>query len=468
MRLLPCFLLLSLACMAGCQSYRPAPLIPWAVARDLAVPPDEVLRIRARDIRHPLLQPLALDYRDGLTPDEAAVLAVLVNPALRAERDRRALASAQLLTAGILPNPQLSASLDIPTGGNDAGTVNGHSVGLNWDVTSLITRGARQTAAAAEVASVDLEVAWQEWQVAQSARTALFDLVGLQAQVAQAELVDHNLAENLEILRRAVEQHEKTVTDLAAAEAASQDAHAMLLGLRRDLRHQQLVLNQSLGLPPDASVRPEPSVVLPSMVRLPSERLLTEAIEDRRLDLLALKRGYESQEETLRAAVLAQFPKINLGFNRASDTSNVDTTGFGVSIDLPIFDRNQGGIATEQATRQKLYDEYLNRLFEARSQIAMSLVDIQSLMEQIATAESAIPVLETLVSTYRDALEQGNADVLSYYTAVGNLAQRRLDLLKLKQQLVQNRIALEIAAGQYLPDELPSTAPRLSTTESLP
>jgi outer membrane protein, heavy metal efflux system len=77
-------------------------------------------------------------------------------------------------------------------------------------------------------------------------------------------------------------------------------------------------------------------------------------------------------------------------------------------------------------------------------------------------------VLETLVSTYRDALEQGNADVLSYYTAVGNLAQRRLDLLKLKQQLVQNRIALEIAAGQYLPDDLPSTAPRLSTTESLP
>jgi len=461
------FLLLSLACVAGCQPYLPMSLKPEVVNRELAVPPDEVLRVRARDIRHPLLQPLELNYRDGLSPDEAAVLAVLVNPSLRAERDRRALASAQLLTAGILPNPQLSAALDIPTGGNDANTVNGHSIGLNWDVTALITRGARQTAAAAELDSVDLDVAWQEWQVAQTARTALFDLVALQAQAAQAGLVDHNLAENLEILRRAVEQHEKTVIDLAAAEAASQDAHAVLLGLRQDLRHQQLVLNQSLGLPPNASVRPEAGVVLPSTVRLPSEQQLMEAVEDRRLDLLALKRGYESQEETLRAAVLAQFPKINLGFNRASDTSNVDTTGFGVSIDLPIFDRNQGGIATEQATRQKLYDEYLNRLFEARSQIAMSLADIRSLMEQIAAAESAIPVLETLVSTYRDALEQGNADVLSYYTAVGNLAQRRLDLLKLKQQLVQNRIALEIAAGQYLPDELPSSASRLST-RSLP
>jgi cobalt-zinc-cadmium efflux system outer membrane protein len=464
----PRLLLLPLAFMAGCQPYLPMSLKPEAVNRELAVPPDNVLRVRARDIHHPLLQPLELNYRDGLSPDEAAVLAVLVNPSLRAERDRRALAAAQLLTAGILPNPQLSAALDVPTGGKDAGTVNGYNIGLNWDVTALISRGARQSAAAAQAASVDLDVAWQEWQVAQTARTALFDLVALQAQVTQAELVDHNLAENLEILRRAVDQHEKTVMDLAAAETASQDAHAVLLGLQQDLRHQRLVLNQSLGLPPDASVRPQAGVVLPSRVRLPSEQQLTEAVQDRRLDLLALKRGYESQEETLRAAVLAQFPKINLGFNRASDTSNVHTTGFGVSIDLPIFDRNQGGIATEQATRQKLYDEYLYRLFEARSQIAMSLADIRSLEERIAVAESALPVLETLVSTYRDALEQGNADVLSYYTAVGNLAQRQLDVLKLKQQLVQNRIALEIAAGQYLPDELPSPATHLSTSESLP
>jgi cobalt-zinc-cadmium efflux system outer membrane protein len=464
----PGFLLLSLTGVAGCQTYLPMPLEPEAVARDLAVPADDVLRIRGREIHHPLLHPLVIDFRDGLSPDEAAVLAVLVNPSLRAVRDRRALAAAQLLTAGILPNPQLSAGLDVPTGGKDAGTVNGYNVGLNWDVTALITRGARHAAAAAQAQSVDLEVAWQEWQVAQAARTALFDLVALRAQVAQAELVDQNLAQNRTILQRAVQRHEKTVLELAAAETASQDAHAVLLGLQRDLRHQQLVLNQSLGLPPDTSVRPAPGVVLPSRVSLPSEQQLAAGIEERRLDLLALRRGYESQEETLRAAVLAQFPKINLGFNRASDTSDVHTTGLGVSIDLPVFDRNQGGIATERATRQKLYDEYLSRLFEARAQIAMSLSDIRSLEEQISAAQSAVPALETLVSTYRDALEQGNADILSYYTAIGNLAQRRLELLKLEQQLVQHRIALEIAAGEYLPDDLPMRPRRSSTTASSP
>ena len=72
-------------------------------------------------------------------------------------------------------------------------------------------------------------------------------------------------------------------------------------------------------------------------------------MEERRLDLLALKMGYQSQEERLRAAVLAQVPKINIGFAHASDTTHVITTGFAVTIDLPIFDRNQGHIAIETA-----------------------------------------------------------------------------------------------------------------------
>ncbi len=463
-------LLLSTLWSAGCQSYRPKPIDSQRVDGDLAVPARDVLREQARDIRHPLLRPVELDARNGLSPDEAAILAVLVNPSLRAQRDRRNLASAQLLAAGILPNPQLTANLDVPMGGNTQGTVNGYGVGLSWDLTALIRRDARKSAAASEAASVDLDVAWLEWQVAQAAKSALYDVVALQAQVAQAELVDRHLAENRAVLQRAVTEHQKTVVDLAAAEAASQDAHATVLVLQRDLRHQQLMLNQALGVPPEMRIRPDPDMTLPSAVHLPTERQLENGLENRRLDLLALKRGYESQEETLRAAVLSQFPNINIGFSRASDTSNVHTTGFGVTIDLPIFDRNQGGIATERATRRQLYDEYVNRVFEARSQIAMSLADLRSLSSQIAAAQEAIPSLERLVSTYRQAMSHGNGDVLSYYTAQGTLAQKRLDLLKQKQQLAENRIALEIATGRYLPEEAAPTAPasRPATTESLP
>jgi outer membrane protein TolC len=140
-----------------------------------------------------------------------------------------------------------------------------------------------------------------------------------------------------------------------------------------------------------------------------------------------------------------------------------------VTVDLPIFDQNQGQIAIEKATRQQLFDEYASRIFEARSLVAQALEDIESLTKQIAAAEAAIPALQRLVDTYRTALDQHNVDVLSYYSAVDDLAQKRIDLLKLKQQLMDNRIALELATGMYLSEPGAATAPTSRpTTQEAP
>ena len=71
---------------------------------------------------------------------------------------------------------------------------------------------------------------------------------------------------------------------------------------------------------------------------------------------------------------------------------------------------------------------------------------------------------------YGVAVAQHNADVLSYYTAQNDLAQKRMDLLKLKQQLTDNEMALEIASGAYLPVETrgPAAPARPSTMEGRP
>ena len=66
-------------------------------------------------------------------------------------------------------------------------------------------------------------------------------------------------------------------------------------------------------------------------------------------------------------------------------------------------------------------------------------------------AEEALPVLEKLVSSAQTAIEQRNADVLSYYTARNNLLQKRIQLTKLQEQLLEAHTALEIASGRYLP-----------------
>jgi len=91
----------------GCARYESRPLTETAVNQALAVPDPAELVIQARELNHPIQKPLELDIADGISPDEAAVLAILPNPSLRGERDRRALADAQLLQAGIFPTLRL-------------------------------------------------------------------------------------------------------------------------------------------------------------------------------------------------------------------------------------------------------------------------------------------------------------------------------------------------------------------------
>ena len=445
------FRVLALLALSGCSIYHPKPLTTAAVEGDLKVPSEPALRVGASRLKNPALRPVEINLRNGIGPDEAAVLAVLLNPTLRTDRDRRGLATAQLIQAGVLPNPQISYGRDYVVGGNTAGTITAFGLSGSWDITSLITLLPKIEAARANVRSVDLDIAWVEWQAAQAARTALYRVVALEAELHAAQEADRALRESVGTLSKAVELHEKTVLDLAAAQSTSQDAQLTALSIQQELAKQRLALNRAMGLPADAKVRVQ-RVSLPSNLGSPPEVELIAGLENRRLDLLGLKQGYDSQDASLRAAIFAQFPKISLGFNRAGDTSNVQTLGFGVTVDIPIFDRNQGNIATERATRQKLFDEYADRLFQARSDVATALSDIHHLNRQIAVGEKLVPTLQRLVDTARSALDEGNADVISYYQTRFNLILRQIEVLKLKQQLIETHIALEIASGRYLPD----------------
>lgn len=287
--------------------------------------------------------------------------------------------------------------------------------------------------------------------MAMNARVAVYRVLSLDAQVARARDANEGLQQSTDAVRKAAEAHEKTVLDLAAAESASQDSRATMLALQQEFEKQRLGLNKILGMEPETNITLREGLTLPTRLAMANERILFDGLQSRRLDLLGLQQGLESQDATVRAAILAQFPKMSAAFVKASDTTNVHSTGFNVSIDVPIFDRNQGVIATERATRQRLLDEYNQRVFEAHSDIATAIADIRSLDRQIAAAEEALPLLEKVVNSAQTAVEQRTADVLSYYTARSNLLQKRIQLIKLQEQLLEAHTVLEIASGRYLP-----------------
>jgi len=92
--------LLACSMLSGCTSYRAKPLDSVAISQQLQTPPDDALKVRASQIHHPLLPATQLEPNQGLTPDQAAMLAVLLNPSLRAVRDQHDSARAAVLQAG--------------------------------------------------------------------------------------------------------------------------------------------------------------------------------------------------------------------------------------------------------------------------------------------------------------------------------------------------------------------------------
>ena len=195
-----------------------------------------------------------MDLRQGIGPDEAATIALYSNPALRAIRDRRGLVAAQLIQAGILPNPVVSYARDFVTGGNTVGTTTGYNFTAAWEFSALIPFLPKQTAARKNFRSVDLDVAWQEWQIAMNARMAVYRVLGLNAEVSQALEATEGLQQSTDAMRKAVEAHE-TVLDLAAVESASQDSRATMLSLQQELEKQRLGLNKILGVEPRCKSR---------------------------------------------------------------------------------------------------------------------------------------------------------------------------------------------------------------------
>jgi cobalt-zinc-cadmium efflux system outer membrane protein len=378
--------------IAGCGTYRPAPLDDTFIRAELIPPGADSVRTLGLALQHPLLEPLAYDPTDGLSPDEAAVFAVVANPDLRAVRKQRGVSRAALIAAGILPNPQLSASADLPVG-DQTGALTATGLGLSLDLNPFFTRGAETGSARAALAQVDLDIAWQEWQVAQQARLQVYRGAFLDRQLALAHEEEDALARNREAVNRAAQGHLVTEIEQAAAEDAYYTARGARLDLERQRTASRLELNRLLGLPP-AAVLPLQMGEIPFAPLegrggesdsadcaaasagaawearwLDADSLLSR-LEDRRLDLLALRHGYESREEALRAAVLRRFPRINIGVNRLRDNAAVLSLGPAVTIDLPFLDRNQGEIATARATREQLRQEYVARLFAARAEVA--------------------------------------------------------------------------------------------------
>ena len=431
------------AISAGCASYRPEPLDTTPhMARDVA-------RIEVDAARMPLpaLRSHRFDPGDGLDIDEVAMLAVANNPQLKLERDRLGVARAQAFAAGLLPDPQLALTRDVPSNGGP-GSTSAFSAGLSYDVNALLTRSARSAAASASERQVNLELLWQEWQVVGRARLLFVRNIEQQRLLEVLSQTRKLFESRYQGVRAALAQGNATLDASSADLAALQDAERKLNELERQARGNRIDLARLLGLAPDAALKLVGGAALAPLER-EQIRVSLRQLGRRRPDLLALQAGYQSQEERFRAAVLAQFPALNVGLTRARDTSNFYTQGVGITLSLPIFNGNRGKIAVERATRQQLHDEYRLRLDDATAEVTALLGDQALLGKQLAGVKAALAALEQASSSALAALTAGNLSELAFANAQSALLAKRVEEIKLEQRMLEQHIAILTLAGSY-------------------
>ena len=172
---------------------------------------------------------------------------------------------------------------------------------------------------------------------------------------------------------------------------------------------------------------------------------------ERRPDLIALRLGYRSADENVRAAILGQFPALVLGGSWSSDTSNVRSGGPTVTFDLPIFDRNQGRIAQTRATRRLLYEQYRSRLDEVDTQILALAARSRQIAASLETARGDATRAETQVTRARQAFDAGTLDRRALTEVEMTALTRRRDVYNLERALAEARTGLALELGSGLP-----------------
>jgi outer membrane protein TolC len=439
--------------LAGCATYSELPL-----------PERPSLAADVASLRHE-----GAVIAPRLSVEAISLLALENSPDLVAVRAQAGVSRAQLLQAGLPPNPSVTGAFlpllaGIPP---TLSSTHAFNAGLSYDIRSLITLHNRRMAAHEAADQVNAQILWQEWQTVGQARLFAVDLIEVARTLALFRQTRQLLADRNAHSQAALANGNTTLSVAAPDLAALQSAITQTDSLERlqlSRRHQLAAL---LGLEPDA---PFELVRVPELPQLDRQRVLAllPTIADRRPDLVALRLGYLSEDARLRGAILNQFPNLSIGVVGGSDNSNIRNIGPQITLDLPVFDHNQGGIAFERATRRQLHDEYLARLDASVGQIRALLTENDLLEQQLDRVKRDRADVDDSARRAQAAFAAGNIDERSAVDLISARLTKEAEIVSLEQSLLESHVAIATLVGAgmrpvSLPPEIARGAARSTT-----
>ncbi len=381
-------------------------------------------------------------------PTNALALEALVaetlanNPELNFYKAEIAAARGERQTAGAWANPELAGT----TGSKQATGAGASGEGLAWSVSLRQTfewPGRIQLRKAIANRQIRLaELGYEQFRAALTARARTLALNVFAAQEKSAAA--REVAGRYQALREVLVQREPAgltpvletriieATEVALQRKASEAALAK--------ESAMLELNQLRGQPPNAKVRIE----APSLEFAPAAEteVLLAAARTNNFELRMRQAELEQQGFKVQLARKEKYPAFTVEpyFSRERAADQETQAGIGLSVPLPLWNRNEGKVASEEARRQQA----VTSLFVAQQSVERQVVEkagvyrtkleemskwrpdsVQQFKEAAALADrhyrlGAVPIatyvelqkqyleaVEALLDTRREALEAG-------------------------------------------------------------
>ncbi|QSA96618.1 TolC family protein [Methylococcus sp. EFPC2] len=274
------------------------------------------------------------------------------SPRVAATRAQIGTARAEIVAAGVLPNPritygryQLLSQKNTMYDGNVQ-----QEYTLEVPVQIAGQRGARVEAAEKRVAKTEAEVEADFAELTRNVWTLFIKLLVGRERVAILE----QAAQDLNYLRTLVAGREQAGSaspyDVLRMSVEAQSVETRLDSARADLAATGGELGMLLGFPdwkPDAL-----GTLAPIGIAADSRRLWEEA-EHSNPELVAAQRAEQAADAGLEQARRERWPTPSILLGSAFTNRPYGNAFFaGVSVELPLFDRGQGGMARAAAEKQ--------------------------------------------------------------------------------------------------------------------
>jgi len=278
-----------------------------------------------------------------LDADAAVQVALLRNPTLQASYEELGLAQADLVQAGLLHNPVLSAAA-MPAVGASASPK--YEFDLAQNLFDLLLRPARTRIADAQLEEAKLRVAGSVVALAAEVRGAFVTYAAARRLTRVLEVLERAARASADLARRFHRAGNLSDLDLAREDATALQAQADVLRSRADQVAPHERLARLLAVPAAQTFS-----IVDELRGLPQhdpplDELLVRA-DRQRLELAAARQEEAALQEALATAETWRYlGDVEVGAAASKDSGEgYFVLGPSASLELPIFDQKQAQIA---------------------------------------------------------------------------------------------------------------------------